>query len=89
PPVDGSYAWFCRDNPDIRVNACDPMIAVQRPSLSVIAGHNGIDRFPSARYLVKFLRRLRRVTNRRKTAGGSFEALRARLQTRASKIEAL
>ncbi len=80
PPVDGAYAWFCRDNADIRVNACDPMIAVQRPSFSDIAGRRGLDHFAGARLLVEPLRQAKRILKRRKTAGGPFEPLRARLR---------
>jgi glycosyl transferase family 25 len=83
PPVDGSYAWFCRDNADVRVNACDPMIAVQRPSFSVIAGRKGLDRIAGARFLVKMLRQAKRIAKRHKTTGGAFEPLRARLQAEA------
>jgi glycosyl transferase family 25 len=80
PPVDGAYAWFCRDNADIRVNACDPMIAVQRPSFSVISGRRGLDRLVGARLLVTMFRRTKRLLKRRQTAGGAFEPLRARLK---------
>lgn len=81
PPVDGCYAWFCRDNRDLVVDACNPMIAVQRPSFSDIAGRRGLDRFPAARSLLAALRVIKRAAKRYDTsAGGSFEELMATLR---------
>lgn len=71
PPVDGAYMHFCSDHPDVVVDACDPPIAVQRPSQSDIT--------PLASG--KLLRWLKRPLKRRLTRSGGFEELRARLRT--------
>lgn len=65
PPIDGAYACFLRDNPDVRVNFCAPMIALQRPSASDIAGRNRVDQYMLARPLVAIFRKLKRVWRRR------------------------
>jgi glycosyl transferase family 25 len=75
PPIDGAYLLFCRANPDIRVDACDPPIAVQRPSHSDIAGRRGLDRIAMLRPLVGLARRAKRL-NQTRIAGGSFDTLR-------------
>ena len=74
-PIDGAYVWFCRDNPDLHVDACSPVIAIQRPSHSDIAGRHGLDRFGPARPLVSILRKLMRRLRPVKKQEGSFEAL--------------
>ena len=70
PPIDGAYALFCRDNPDIAVNACNPPIAVQRPSDSDITP------LPTS----KLLRRAKRPLKRLLMRSGGFEEVRARLR---------
>lgn len=75
PPIDGAYLLFCRANPDIVVDACDPPIAVQRPSHSDIAGRRGLDRLRLLQPLMRLARKLKRL-RRARGSGGSFEALR-------------
>jgi glycosyl transferase family 25 len=74
-PIDGAYAWFCRDNPDLRVDACSPAIAVQRPSHSDIAGRRGLDRFGPARPLIAALRKMKRRLRQPDYQEGSFDTL--------------
>jgi glycosyl transferase, family 25 len=68
PPIDGAYSNFWRDNPDITVHLCSPMVSLQRPSFSDIAGRNGIDRYAFARPLVRVLRHIKRAWQRRSEA---------------------
>lgn len=65
PPIDGAYACFLRDNPEVQVNFCSPMVALQRPSPSDIAGRSRIDQITVARPFVALLRKLKRVWRRR------------------------
>lgn len=65
PPIDGAYACFLRDNPDVQVNFCSPMVALQRPSPSDIAVRGRIDKIVIARPLVALLRKLKRAWRRR------------------------
>ena len=81
-PIDGAYFRFCRDNPDIRVDACVPPVAVQRPSHSDISERRGLDRFPLARPLVSLLRGVKRYFQLR-TVGGSFDELLRAERTKA------
>jgi glycosyl transferase family 25 len=71
PPIDGAYVWFRRANPDIRVHLCAPQIAVQRPSVSDIAGARGLDRYSVARPALAVLRRIKREWRRRRLNGRS------------------
>lgn len=64
PPIDGAYAWFCRDHPEVTVNACDTPIAVQRPSYSNIAGRHGLDKLRLLHPLINLARRAKRKFNR-------------------------
>jgi glycosyl transferase family 25 len=70
PPIDGAYAHFCSDHPKLVVDACDPPIAVQRPSDSDITPR------PSA----KLLRSIKRPLKRLLTRSGGFEDVRAKLR---------
>lgn len=81
PPIDGAYAWFCRDHPEVRVNACNPPIAVQRPSYSDIAGRRGMDRLPLMRPLIGMLRRARRVSARTQPQAMPFEDFITKLRS--------
>jgi glycosyl transferase family 25 len=89
PPVDGAYILFCRDNPDLRVLACSPMLAVQRPSDSNIATSSRGNKCPLLRNVVKATRPLKRALKRRIHIQGegqdAFEALINRLKFDASK----
>jgi hypothetical protein len=82
-PIDGAYLEFCRDHPHLRVDACDPPIAVQRPSHSDLSGRRGLDRFPAARPLVSLLRKGKRLLQHREI-GGSFDELRRAKKTKVS-----
>jgi glycosyl transferase family 25 len=88
PPVDGAYILFCRDNPDLRVLACSPMLAVQRPSDSNIAASSRANH-PLLRSAVRATRPLKRALKRRINiqgqGQGAFEALINRLKFDASR----
>lgn len=64
-PVDGAYILFCRDNPDLEVLACSPMLAVQRPSLSNIAGASAMGKNAVLQPGVSLGRRIKRALKRR------------------------
>lgn len=81
-PIDGAYLHFCRDHPEVTVDACVPPVAVQRPSHSDISGRRGLDRYRLSRPLVALLRKGKRFLQHREV-GGSFEELRRRGQTAA------
>lgn len=68
PPIDGAYVEFLRQNSDLTVHLCDPMVALQRPSLSDIAGPNKFHRYVFARPLFTFLRRFKREWQRHSQA---------------------
>lgn len=75
PPVDGAYILFCRDNPDLSVVACSPMLAVQRPSDSDIAGSAGRDGTAALRPAIAAARKGKRFLKRRfNTRGQGQEA---------------
>lgn len=86
PPVDGAYILFCRDNPDIRVHACSPMLAVQRPSNSDIATREeaaagGALRQSTVTALRVAKRFLKRRINTRGQGQAAFEQLIERLKS--------
>lgn len=74
PPVDGAYILFCRDNPDVRVHACSPMLAVQRPSDSDIATRAGMHKQASLRPALLAVRSLKRALKRRLNLRGQGQA---------------
>ena len=73
PPIDGAYDWFCRDHPEVTVNACASPIAVQRPSYSNIAGRHGLDRLRLLQPLIDLMRRVKRIFYRRRKDALSFD----------------
>lgn len=78
--VDGAYIWFCRDHPDIITDACNPPIAVQRPSSSDISMQDArYAKVPQA--LLTLARSIKRVLKRRSVSVGSFESLVQRLRS--------
>lgn len=78
--VDGAYIWFCRDHPDVVVDAPNPNIAVQRPSYSDIAGRRGLDRLGWAKPLINVARKIKRAGQRNSLSKHSFEELVASLR---------
>jgi len=60
--VDGAYTWFRRARPDLRAGLANPVIALQRPSRSDIAGPGLLDRLPAS--IRGIARRWRREANR-------------------------
>lgn len=63
-PIDGAYIEFTRHMPDLTVHFCHPMIALQRPSVSDIAGPSGLDNHAVARPILGLLRRFKREWQR-------------------------
>ncbi|WP_152569429.1 MULTISPECIES: hypothetical protein [Sphingomonas] len=84
PPVDGAYILFLRDNPDLSVHACSPMLAVQRPSDSDIAGAFASGGNPALLPAIRVARAGKRFLKRRLNIQGqgqaAFEALVERLR---------
>lgn len=76
-PMDGSYIWFCRDNPDIVVDACNPPIAVQRPSRSDIKDAGGL---PHNSPITSIVHSAKRAVKRRMLWTGDFQQLVERLR---------
>ena len=65
PPIDGAYVDFLQANSDLTVHFCNPAVALQRPSVSDIAGAHRIDTLPLARPFVAVLRQVKREWQRR------------------------
>jgi len=82
--VDGAYIWFCRDHPAISVDACNPMIAVQRPSQSDISEARKFGSVPKP--LLSIGRALKRIRRRTQGSAEDFEALLGRLRTESSNL---
>lgn len=84
-PVDGAYILFCRDNPDLKVLACSPMLAVQRPSTSDIAGPSTVGRSSLLQPIVTLGRGVKRALKRRINISGqgqqAFDQLVSRLKS--------
>jgi glycosyl transferase family 25 len=84
-PVDGAYILFCRDNPDLQVLACSPMLAVQRPSPSNIAGASAVGSSALLQPGVSIGRRVKRALKRRLNTRGqgqqAFDQLVDQLRT--------
>ncbi len=60
--VDGAYNWFRRAHPHLVTIAAIPPIAGQRPSRSDIALPGFLDRNIFLRYVMEYLRRLKRMS---------------------------
>lgn len=75
PPIDGAYVWFRRAFPEVRTQFADPVVAVQRPSRSDIAGLRLFDRVPGVRDAVSIARRGKRLLGRGHVSFGLREAI--------------
>lgn len=61
PPIDGSYVWFRRANPDVKTIFARPPVGNQSASRSDIASLALHDRLPIVRSLVELARQVRNL----------------------------